>query len=119
MVQSSPAAAASGYRPTYCTSPAACLPAPAARAQETTFVLVKPDGIAAGVVGKVVSKLEDKGYQLKKMKTVAVSKAVAETYYGENVAAATYSTFADDMSDADRQRRKRPLVAQCTKQLIG
>jgi len=50
-------------------------------------VLIKPEGIASGAVGKVVSKFEDKGYQLKKMKQVAVSKATAEAYYGDNAAA--------------------------------
>ena len=30
--------------------------------QETTFVLVKPEGLAGGVVGKCITKLEEKGY---------------------------------------------------------
>ena len=44
---------------------------------ETTFLLVRPEALAAGSVGKVVTKLEDKGYRLKKMKTVAISKEAA------------------------------------------
>ena len=51
-------------------------------------MLVKPEGITAGVVGKVISKFEDKGYQLKKMKTVAVAKSTAVAHYGEDGAAA-------------------------------
>lgn len=62
---------------------------------ETTFVLVKPEGIAGGVVGKCISKLEEKGYKLKKLKTVPVSQTTAQAHYGEACAASLALTSRD------------------------
>ena len=63
--------------------------------QETTFVLVKPEGLAGGVVGKCITKLEEKGYKLKKMKTVPVSQVTAQAHYGEACAASAALTSKD------------------------
>jgi methylenetetrahydrofolate reductase (NADPH) len=62
---------------------------------ETTFVLVKPEGLAGGVVGKCITKLEEKGYKLKKMKTVPVSQVTAQAHYGEACAASAALTSKD------------------------
>ena len=67
----------------------------ACASQETTLVLVKPEGIEAGVVGKCVSKFEEKGYKLKKLKKVAVSQVTAEAHYGEAGAASAAITSKD------------------------
>jgi nucleoside diphosphate kinase len=67
----------------------------ACASQETTLVLVKPEGIEAGVVGKCISKFEEKGYKLKKLKKVAVSQVTAEAHYGEAGAASAAITSKD------------------------
>ena len=56
---------------------------------------MKPEGIEGGVVGKCISKLEEKGYKLKKLKKVAVSQVTAEAHYGEAGAASAAITSKD------------------------
>jgi len=62
---------------------------------ENTFVLVRPEGVASGTVGKVITKLEEKGYRLKKMKTVAASKEAAVAHFGADNASAALLTSHD------------------------
>ncbi len=51
---------------------------------ERTLIIVKPDGIQRGLVGKVLTRLEDKGLRLAGLKLMTVSKDLAETHYGEH-----------------------------------
>ncbi len=48
---------------------------------ERTFVMVKPDGVQRGLVGEVVSRIEDRGLKIAAMKTVDVDRELAETHY--------------------------------------
>ena len=52
---------------------------------EKTLVLVKPDGVQRGLVGKIISRLENKGFRLVALKLMNVSKKLAEEHYGEHV----------------------------------
>lgn len=49
-----------------------------------TFVMVKPDGVRRGLVGRIVARLEAKGLALTAMKLVAVSPAMAAQHYEEH-----------------------------------
>ncbi|SDY87052.1 nucleoside-diphosphate kinase [Evansella caseinilytica] len=51
---------------------------------ERTFLMVKPDGVQRGLIGEIVSRFENKGFQLVGAKMVAVTKELAETHYGEH-----------------------------------
>ncbi|UCH27256.1 MAG: nucleoside-diphosphate kinase [Trueperaceae bacterium] len=53
-------------------------------ATERTFAMVKPDGVKRGLVGDIVSRLEDKGFKLVGMKLMQVSRETAEKHYGEH-----------------------------------
>jgi len=35
---------------------------------ESTFVMIKPDGVKRGLVGEIISRLEEKGLELRAMK---------------------------------------------------
>lgn len=40
--------------------------------RERTFIMVKPDGVQRGLVGKIVSRFEKKGFKLVAMKFMQV-----------------------------------------------
>ncbi len=54
-------------------------------AQEHTFIMVKPDGVARRLVGEVVGRLERKGLKLEKMRMLTISEAMASQHYAEHV----------------------------------
>ena len=51
---------------------------------ERTLVLVKPDGVARGLVGEVVSRIEHKGLKLAALELRTVPQALAEEHYAEH-----------------------------------
>jgi len=51
---------------------------------ERTFVMVKPDGVNRGLVGEVVSRLEDRGLKLVGAKFMQIDRDLAEEHYGEH-----------------------------------
>jgi nucleoside-diphosphate kinase len=51
---------------------------------ERTLVLVKPDGVARGLVGEVVSRIERKGLKLAALELRTVPQALAEEHYAEH-----------------------------------
>ncbi len=51
---------------------------------ERTLVLVKPDGVARGLVGEVLARIERKGFTFAAIELMNVSTEVAETHYGEH-----------------------------------
>ena len=54
-------------------------------AVEHTFIMVKPDGVARGLVGEVISRLERKGLVLERIRNLTISKDLAETHYEEHL----------------------------------
>lgn len=53
-------------------------------AVERTLVLVKPDGVARGLVGEVLARLERKGFTLVAAQLRTLDRATAEAHYGEH-----------------------------------
>ena len=51
---------------------------------ERTLVLIKPDGVQRGLVGKIVGRLESKGLKIVGMKLIKVTEELAERHYGEH-----------------------------------
>ncbi len=58
---------------------------------EQSFFMVKPDGVARGLIGAVVSRIEEKGYKIKAMKMIKVDAALAEKHYAEHRGKPFYS----------------------------
>lgn len=56
-----------------------------AMAVEHTFIMVKPDGVARGLVGEVISRLERKGLTLERIRRLTISEDLARTHYAEHV----------------------------------
>ena len=51
---------------------------------EQTFVMIKPDAVARGLVGEIVSRFEHKGLTVKAMKLIWVTREQAEANYEEH-----------------------------------
>ncbi len=47
--------------------------------------MVKPDGVARGLVGEVVSRFERKGLNLEKIRKLHIDEALARRHYAEHV----------------------------------
>lgn len=52
---------------------------------ERTFIMVKPNGVAAGLVGEIVRRFERRGFVLRGMKLLRMSREMAERHYAEHV----------------------------------
>lgn len=51
---------------------------------EKTLVLVKPDGVARGLVGEVITRIEAKGYTVAAMRMLQADRALLEKHYAEH-----------------------------------
>ncbi|MFY9230372.1 MAG: nucleoside-diphosphate kinase [Candidatus Nanopelagicales bacterium] len=51
---------------------------------ERTLVLIKPDGVARGLVGEVIGRIERKGFTIVAMELRTLTREVAESHYGEH-----------------------------------
>lgn len=52
---------------------------------ESTFVMVKPDGVRRGLVGEVISRFENKGLTLDKMRMLTIDDDLASRHYEEHL----------------------------------
>lgn len=52
---------------------------------QNTYVMVKPDGVARGLVGEVIGRLERKGLKLEKLRMLTISEELAGQHYAEHV----------------------------------
>lgn len=62
---------------------------------EHTYVMVKPDGVARGLVGEVISRLERKGLKLENMRMLTITEELAGRHYAEH----TDKPFFGDLVD--------------------
>ncbi len=51
---------------------------------ERTLVLIKPDGVARGLVGEVLGRIERKGFTIVAMEMRTLTVEIAEEHYGEH-----------------------------------
>lgn len=71
---------------------------------ERTLILIKPDGVARGLVGEVLSRIERKGLKLVALDLRVADKATAEEHYAEHRERPFYGELVDFITSA-------PLVA--------
>jgi len=50
---------------------------------ERTFIMIKPDGVHRGLVGKIIARFEEKGFQLVGLKHLQPSKDLLEKHYAD------------------------------------
>lgn len=48
---------------------------------QQTLILIKPDGVQRGLVGRIIERYEQRGLRIVGLKLIAVSRALAEEHY--------------------------------------
>jgi nucleoside-diphosphate kinase len=75
-------------------------------AAQQTLILVKPDGVARGLVGEVIARIERKGYRLEALEMRTLERTVAEEHYAEHTDKPFFGELVDFITGG-------PLVAMC------
>ncbi|MBI2118208.1 MAG: nucleoside-diphosphate kinase [Elusimicrobia bacterium] len=65
--------------------------------KQRTCVLIKPDGIEKKVIGQILTRFEDQGFQLLGMKMVPVNQEKLENFYSEHKGKTFYDHFLNFM----------------------
>lgn len=51
---------------------------------QRTFIMVKPDGVKRGLIGEIIKRFEQKGFNLLNAELMTIDKAKAEFHYMEH-----------------------------------
>ena len=52
---------------------------------EKTFVMIKPDGVQRNLIGKIISRFEEKGLKIAALKLMRLDEKTAREHYKEHV----------------------------------
>lgn len=52
--------------------------------KQQTFIMVKPDGVRRRLIGEVIKRIEDTGYDIEQMKMFTIDRSLAERHYAEH-----------------------------------
>ena len=74
--------------------------------EQKTLILVKPDGVARGLVGEIISRIEGKGYQLEALELRTLDRDTAQQHYAEHAEKPFFGELVDFITSG-------PLVAMC------
>lgn len=67
---------------------------------ERSFVMVKPDGVAARLTGEVISRIERRGLSILAMEKRVMERSVAEEHYGEHRQRPFFGELVDFITSA-------------------
>jgi len=59
------------------------LAGPTIPVKERTYIMIKPDGVQRGLIGKIIDRFETKGFKLVAMKLCQPGKAMFEKHYAD------------------------------------
>ena len=62
---------------------------------QTTYIMIKPDGVQRGLVGEVITRFENKGLRLVGLKQIIPSSEIAEAHYAVHKERPFYSGLID------------------------
>ena len=71
---------------------------------ERTFVALKPDAVQRGLIGKIITRFEEKGFKILALKKLEVTPEQAATHYAEHVGKPFYDGLIQFITSA-------PIVA--------
>lgn len=71
---------------------------------QRTLVLIKPDGVARGLIGEVLGRIERKGFRIVALDLRTLARATAEQHYEEHATRPFFSALVDFVTSG-------PLVA--------
>ena len=49
-----------------------------------TFFMIKPDGVKRNLIGEIISRVEEKGFKITKIKMMTINQNLAEEHYKEH-----------------------------------
>jgi len=67
---------------------------------ETTLIILKPDAVQRGLMGRIVSRFEDKGLAIVGMKLMQISQQLAATHYEAHKSKPFYPGLVKFMTSA-------------------
>lgn len=62
-------------------------------AKEQTLVIIKPDGVKRGLIGKVITRYEQKGFHISAGKLMMASRETVERHYQEHKGKSFYDNL--------------------------
>ncbi|KAI9636455.1 nucleoside diphosphate kinase [Dioszegia hungarica] len=65
------------------------------KASERSFVMIKPDGVSRQLVGKIITRFEERGYKLVAVKSLTPSPALAKEHYIDLASRPFYKGLVD------------------------
>tara|TARA_R110002073_G_scaffold118918_6_gene259492 strand:+ start:7997 stop:8467 length:471 start_codon:yes stop_codon:yes gene_type:complete len=65
---------------------------------ETTLIILKPDAVQRGLMGKIITRFEDKGLAIVGMKMMTISKELAGTHYADHAGKPFYDGLVGFMT---------------------
>ena len=65
---------------------------------ERTLAIVKPDGVARGIIGEVIKRLESSNFKIVAMKMMHLTKKQAEGFYAVHKGKPFFESLTDFMS---------------------
>ena len=67
---------------------------------ETTLIILKPDAVQRGLMGKIISRFEDKGLQIVGAKMMLISPELAATHYKDHLGKPFYEGLVRFMTSS-------------------
>lgn len=67
---------------------------------ETTLIILKPDAVQRGLMGKIITRFEDKGLAIVGMKMMTISQELAATHYGDHKGKPFYNGLVGFMTSS-------------------
>ena len=67
---------------------------------ETTLIILKPDAVQRGLMGRIISRFEDKGLQIVGAKFMQISNELASTHYSDHQGKPFYNGLVGFMTSS-------------------
>lgn len=68
--------------------------------KEETFILIKPDAVQRGLIGKIITRIEEKGFKIVAMKMLSVTPEQAAKHYEEHYGKPFYDSLVRFITSA-------------------
>ncbi len=88
---------------------------------ERTFVMLKPDCLERGLLGRMLSRFEEKGLRLVAMKMLRITPALARQHYAEHVEKPFYPSLEEFITAAPVVATvfEGPEVIRVVREMLG
>ena len=88
---------------------------------EKTFIMIKPDGVERGIMGEIISKIEDKGFKIIQARLFKPDRSLIEKHYDEHKGKSFFDNLIDYISSGSvmAMEVEGESVVQVMRTLIG